>query len=144
MLAVFCVAIYIVTSLMTPAMPAEEVAKVCWDHPLAFLKGRITGASDPRMVTLDPARGGGACYTSGCVDVLENSCPGCFGNRRPAMLAAGCSLAIVFLTSPDGYPATVKPMTSVHSSANRKLTLGCLLLTSLVAGNLRPRPRTTA
>jgi len=52
MLTVFCVAIYVVTSLMTPPMPAEEVAKVCWDHPLAFLKGRITGASDPRMVTL--------------------------------------------------------------------------------------------
>jgi SSS family solute:Na+ symporter len=50
MLTVFCVAIYIATSLSTPPMPAEEVAKVCWDHPLAFLKGRITGASDPRMV----------------------------------------------------------------------------------------------
>ena len=52
LLVVFCVAIYIVTSMMTPPMPAEEVAKVCWDHPLAFLRGRITGASDPRMVTL--------------------------------------------------------------------------------------------
>ena len=30
----------------------EEVAKVCWDHPLAFLKGRLAGASDPRIVTL--------------------------------------------------------------------------------------------
>ncbi|KAB2642002.1 MAG: sodium/solute symporter [Verrucomicrobia bacterium] len=52
LLVVFCVAIYVVTSLMTPPMPAEEVAKVCWDHPLAFLRGRVTGASDPRMVTL--------------------------------------------------------------------------------------------
>lgn len=51
-LTVFCVAIYVITSLMTPPMPAEEVSKVCWDHPMAFLKGRITGASDPRMVTL--------------------------------------------------------------------------------------------
>ena len=51
-LAAFCVILYIITSLLTPAMPEEEVAKVCWDHPLAFLKGRITGASDPRMVTL--------------------------------------------------------------------------------------------
>jgi solute:Na+ symporter, SSS family len=51
-ITVFCIAIYVITSLMTPPMPAEEVAKVCWDHPLAFLKGRITGASDPRMVTL--------------------------------------------------------------------------------------------
>jgi len=52
LITVFCVAIYVITSLMTPAMDAEEVAKVCWDHPLAFLKGPITGASDPRMVTL--------------------------------------------------------------------------------------------
>jgi SSS family solute:Na+ symporter len=52
MLTVFCIAIYISTSLMTPPMPAEEVAKVCWDHPLAFLRGRLTGASDPRIVTL--------------------------------------------------------------------------------------------
>ncbi len=51
-IAVFCVAIYVVTSLLTPAMDPKEVALVCWDHPLAFLKGRITGASDPRMVTL--------------------------------------------------------------------------------------------
>jgi hypothetical protein len=52
MLTVFCVAIYLVTSLMTPAMDPKEVAKVCWDHPLAFLKGRITGVDDPRIVTL--------------------------------------------------------------------------------------------
>jgi SSS family solute:Na+ symporter len=52
MLTVLCVAIYVITSLMTPAMAPEEVAKVCWDHPLAFLRGRITGLSDPRIVTL--------------------------------------------------------------------------------------------
>ncbi len=52
LLTVFCVAIYLVTSLMTPAMDPEEVAKVCWDHPLAFLKGRLMGASDPRLVTV--------------------------------------------------------------------------------------------
>jgi SSS family solute:Na+ symporter len=51
-ITVFCIAIYVVTSLLTPAMAPEEVAKVCWDHPLEFLKGRITGASDPRVVTL--------------------------------------------------------------------------------------------
>jgi hypothetical protein len=33
-------------------MDKDEVAKVCWDHPLSFLRGKITGASDPRMVTL--------------------------------------------------------------------------------------------
>ncbi|MEI6675051.1 MAG: sodium/solute symporter [Verrucomicrobiota bacterium] len=52
LLTVFCVAIYIITSLLTPAMPAEEVAKVCWDHPLAFLKGPVSAASDPRVVSL--------------------------------------------------------------------------------------------
>jgi SSS family solute:Na+ symporter len=47
-----CVAIYIVTSLLTPAMDEAEVAQVCWGHPLAFLRGPLAGASDPRLVTL--------------------------------------------------------------------------------------------
>jgi SSS family solute:Na+ symporter len=51
-IAVLCVVIYVITSLLTPAMKPSEVAKVCWDHPLAFLKGRLAGASDPRIVTL--------------------------------------------------------------------------------------------
>jgi len=51
-IAVLCVIIYVITSLLTPAMDPQEVAKVCWDHPLAFLKGRFAGASDPRLVTL--------------------------------------------------------------------------------------------
>jgi len=51
-IAVLCVIIYLITSLLTPAMDPKEVAKVCWDHPLAFLKGRLAGASDPRIVTL--------------------------------------------------------------------------------------------
>jgi SSS family solute:Na+ symporter len=52
LIAVLCVIIYVITSLLTPAMNPEEVAKVCWDHPLAFLKGRLLGAGDPRVVTL--------------------------------------------------------------------------------------------
>jgi len=52
LIAVLCVVIYIVTSLLTPAMNEEEVAKVCWQHPLAFLQGRFVGVSDPRVVTL--------------------------------------------------------------------------------------------
>jgi SSS family solute:Na+ symporter len=52
MLAVLCIIIYVITSLVTPAMDPDEVAKVCWDHPLAFLKGRVMGAGDPRMVTV--------------------------------------------------------------------------------------------
>lgn len=51
-IAVLCVFVYVITSLLTPPMNAEEVAKVCWDHPLSFLKGRLAGAGDPRIVTL--------------------------------------------------------------------------------------------
>jgi len=52
LLAALCVVIYVVASWLTPAMDPEEVAKVCWDHPLAFLRGRLTSWSDPRIVTL--------------------------------------------------------------------------------------------
>ena len=52
MIAALCVIIYVVTSLMTPAMDPKEMAKVCWDSPLAFLKGQVSGVSDPRIVTL--------------------------------------------------------------------------------------------
>ena len=49
-LAGVCVVIYFFTSLVTPAMDPAVVEKVCWDHPLAFLRGRIQGWSDPRVV----------------------------------------------------------------------------------------------
>jgi len=52
LLMALCIIIYVIASLRTPAMDRNEVAKVCWDHPLAFLKGKITGISDPRMITL--------------------------------------------------------------------------------------------
>lgn len=51
-IAALCVGIYVVSSLLTPAMDEQEVAKVCWDHPLAFLKGPVTALSDPRIITL--------------------------------------------------------------------------------------------
>ena len=51
-IALLCFVIYIVTSLLTPAMDEEEVTKVCWDHPLACLKGPVIALSDPRVVTL--------------------------------------------------------------------------------------------
>jgi SSS family solute:Na+ symporter len=41
LLAGACVLIYIVTSLLTPAMDPQEVAKVCWNHPWDFLKGSL-------------------------------------------------------------------------------------------------------
>ena len=52
LLAAVCVGLYVLTSLATPAMDSREVAAVCWDHPLAFLRGRIDGASYPRVVSL--------------------------------------------------------------------------------------------
>ena len=52
LIAVLCVVIYVATSFLTPAMDPKEVARVCWDHPLAFLKGRLAGASDPRIVSV--------------------------------------------------------------------------------------------
>jgi SSS family solute:Na+ symporter len=52
LLAAVCVVIYVATSLLTPAMDPRQVAAVCWDHPLAFLRGRVEGVSDPRVVAL--------------------------------------------------------------------------------------------
>lgn len=49
-LATCCVLIYVGVSLSTPAMDPESLALVCWDHPLAFLKGKIEFARDPRVV----------------------------------------------------------------------------------------------
>ena len=51
-LTVICVLIFVCRSLMTPEMDQELVAQVCWDHPLSFIRGKITGLSDPRIVTL--------------------------------------------------------------------------------------------
>jgi SSS family solute:Na+ symporter len=50
-IAVACIAIYVVASFVTPPMDKRAVSEVCWDHPLAFLKGPISGASDPRLVS---------------------------------------------------------------------------------------------
>lgn len=52
MIAALCIVIYIVTSLLTPAMDQEKVSKVCWDSPLACLQGPVSGVTDPRIVTL--------------------------------------------------------------------------------------------
>lgn len=52
MLACLCIAIYVLVSLSTPAMEPATIAKVCWDHPLQFLKGKANGGSDPRVVAL--------------------------------------------------------------------------------------------
>jgi SSS family solute:Na+ symporter len=62
MLAALCVVIYVVTSLLTPAPDPEKIKEVCWEHPLEFLKGRITGASDPRVIALALAVAVGILY----------------------------------------------------------------------------------
>lgn len=52
LIMVLCVIIYVVTSLLTPPMDPAQVAKVCWDHPLAFLHGPVKALSDPRIISL--------------------------------------------------------------------------------------------
>jgi SSS family solute:Na+ symporter len=52
LLTALCVVMFVIVSLLTPPMEPARVAAVTWDRPLAFLKGRITGSSDPRMVSL--------------------------------------------------------------------------------------------
>jgi SSS family solute:Na+ symporter len=50
LLAVACIGIYVAVSLGTPATDPRVTAALCWDHPLAFLRGRISGPGDPRVV----------------------------------------------------------------------------------------------
>jgi len=52
LLAVACVVIYVLTSLATLAMDPRQVEALCWDHPLAFLRGRFVGATDPRVIAV--------------------------------------------------------------------------------------------
>jgi SSS family solute:Na+ symporter len=47
-----CIAVYIGISLLDPPPPQHKVDGVCWDHPLAFLRGRIEGWSDPRVIAI--------------------------------------------------------------------------------------------
>jgi SSS family solute:Na+ symporter len=61
-IAAVCVIIYVSTSLLTPAMDEAEVAKVCWDHPLAFLQGPVNALSDPRLISLLLLVTVGICY----------------------------------------------------------------------------------
>jgi SSS family solute:Na+ symporter len=50
-LFVICCIIYIIVSLNTPPPSPQQLKDVCWEHPLqAFTEGKITGASDPRLV----------------------------------------------------------------------------------------------
>jgi solute:Na+ symporter, SSS family len=52
-LLAFCVVVYIIVSLLTPAPSDEKLKDVCWDHPLQALQtGKITGLTDPRMMAM--------------------------------------------------------------------------------------------
>jgi solute:Na+ symporter, SSS family len=49
----FCLALYIIVSLVTPAPDAANLKNLVWDSPLAFLKeGKIQGITDPRIMAL--------------------------------------------------------------------------------------------
>jgi solute:Na+ symporter, SSS family len=61
-IAALCIVIYVVTSYLTEPMDQLEVEKVCWDHPLAFLRGPITALSDPRVVSASLAATVGILY----------------------------------------------------------------------------------
>ena len=50
-ITVACVVIYVATSFLTPPMDKKQVEQVCWDHPLAFLKGPFSGMDDPRAIS---------------------------------------------------------------------------------------------
>ena len=52
LLAAACVVLYVTVSLRTPPMDPVAVRAVCWDHPLAFLRGPFHRAADPRIVAL--------------------------------------------------------------------------------------------
>ena len=46
-----CCIIYVAVSFSTPRPLPEKLKNVCWDHPLqAISEGKLTGASDPRIV----------------------------------------------------------------------------------------------
>ncbi len=48
-----CVAVYVVTSLLTPAPTAEELEKMGWKSPLKTLvEKKITKITDPRAIAI--------------------------------------------------------------------------------------------
>jgi SSS family solute:Na+ symporter len=52
-LFVICSAIFVATSLLSPAPPAARIERTCWSHPLAALRAtRLAGPLDPRLLTL--------------------------------------------------------------------------------------------
>ncbi|KPK78055.1 MAG: sodium:glucose symporter [Phycisphaerae bacterium SM23_30] len=52
-LCAMCIIIYVITSLMAPALASEKLENVCWDHPLkALTESKISGVKNPRIWAL--------------------------------------------------------------------------------------------
>ena len=50
---VFCLILYVIVSLMTPAPGEANIKNLVWDHPLGFLReGKVSGITDPRIMAL--------------------------------------------------------------------------------------------
>ena len=50
-LFVFCVALYVIVSLLTPRPAEDQLTDLCWGKPSqAIMRGRITGPTDPRVM----------------------------------------------------------------------------------------------
>lgn len=50
-LFIFCVALYVIVSLLTPRPAEDQLTDLCWGKPSqAIMRGRITGPTDPRMM----------------------------------------------------------------------------------------------
>jgi len=50
-LFIFCVALYVIVSLLTPRPAEDQLTDLCWGKPSqAIMRGRITGPTDPRVM----------------------------------------------------------------------------------------------
>ena len=51
-LFIFCVALYVIVSLLTPRPAEVQLTDLCWGKPSqAIMRGRITGPTDPRVMS---------------------------------------------------------------------------------------------
>ena len=51
-LFIFCVALYVIVSLLTPRPAEDQLTDLCWGKPSqAIMRGRITGPTDPRVMS---------------------------------------------------------------------------------------------
>ena len=50
-LLVFCVAVYVIVSLLTPRPAQDHLTDLCWGNPSrAIMRGKITEPTDPRVM----------------------------------------------------------------------------------------------